>query len=952
MTVDPAAANHGVDGTAPASDGQEPPLDNNRATVLEALMLFEAPSAAAAKPKPKPAEQGQEHRADAAKDAAEAMEVASVDEGPPPPPPPRSELAGKRIVGCQVPGCTERDLSALKPYYQRYKICQFHGSATEVQLNGAPHRFCQQCGRFHPIKEFDRLNHSCRARLLTMKKRRQRKMDAKSAPATDKLLDTSLLLYDQLLEVPLPFVDHAGRMPSQASGGASTAGFDNFPAAPSQAGAALAPGQLAASLPPLHQQQQHSPLGQPLHGPMHAYRPVQAQAQGVALLPSAPQQQQQHQQSFPVMLPLEVAVPLEPPLEVAPAQQRGFPDPAAGEPALLPPTSLKQLQEYEHQQEHLQAPPLPPQEHQQQVLYVQQPYWQHSQHHVARGPAPALRQQQQQQQQQQQSQHQHQQPQPQLTPAIQFAQLLLRKGLRPLAPPELRDFLFSVRVDQEKLPCAAPELFRDFFAAEAEVEVACKRQQGLLHMVVAARLPGEARHVLAAAGAPGLAEHLLRGPHGGAFWSRLRLEVQVDKEVVVADQGRLCEVINGATLGCACAKPLRPAIEVVRPLCLLNGLPAVLTAEGDVLEDKAVSFDIRSAHRFHRVQCVKQGRRPLPMEREAADDDTGSRGGAANTTTAAAGIMSSSMSDNNHAIAQEAIESGSAASQGQAQQEYIEFGMLRVGAAFSAPDSDDIDGPAVELAGSPPPRSFTARVQAYRGQFTSNAKPLFVTDCPMALEEVLSLEEEPMRFFGLDEESSVDLLLVELGAALKHEDATASDVPRALAPTLYNLLCVACDRGWPQVTTRLLALAAKIDDAEAWRDCLDEEARRAAQQAAQAASMAAPHAQPQAQAQAPLALTLLQRAVAASSRGVVHVLLPWAAAHAAHPLAAEACPMTPGPFGVTALHLAALLPDGGRIAMALTGNTQAYVMWLTSQDHFRMTPTEYVKALAGAPPRH
>eukprot|EP00958_Prasinococcus_capsulatus_P025026 scaffold4074_cov254-Prasinococcus_capsulatus_cf.AAC.3 len=69
------------------------------------------------------------------------------------------------------------------------------------------------------------------------------------------------------------------------------------------------------------------------------------------------------------------------------------------------------------------------------------------------------------------------------------------------------------------------------------------------------------------------------------------------------------------------------------------------------------------------------------------------------------------MSDNNHAIAQEAIESGSAASQGQAQQEYIEFGMLRVGAAFSAPDSDDIDGPAVELAGSPPPRSFTARVQ-------------------------------------------------------------------------------------------------------------------------------------------------------------------------------------------------------------------------------------------------
>ena len=60
----------------------------------------------------------------------------------------------------------------------------------------------------------------------------------------------------------------------------------------------------------------------------------------------------------------------------------------------------------------------------------------------------------------------------------------------------------------------------------------------------------------------------------------------------------------------------------------------------------------------------------------------------------------------------------------------------------------------------------------------------------------------------------------------------------------------------------------------------------------------------------PGALTLLQRAVVASSRALVHVLLPWFEAHPNHPLSSELCPWWQGEHGVTALHLSALLQDG------------------------------------------
>jgi len=40
-------------------------------------------------------------------------------------------------------------------YYRRYKVCLKHASSPMVMLRGIPQRFCQQCGTFHPIGEFD-----------------------------------------------------------------------------------------------------------------------------------------------------------------------------------------------------------------------------------------------------------------------------------------------------------------------------------------------------------------------------------------------------------------------------------------------------------------------------------------------------------------------------------------------------------------------------------------------------------------------------------------------------------------------------------------------------------------------------------------------------------------------------------------------------------------------------
>ncbi|KAJ1269106.1 hypothetical protein BS78_07G185000 [Paspalum vaginatum] len=74
---------------------------------------------------------------------------------------------------CQVEGCNV-DLTAVKPYYCRHKVCKMHSKTARVIVNGLEQRFCQQCSRFHQLSEFDQGKRSCRRRLAGHNERRRR----------------------------------------------------------------------------------------------------------------------------------------------------------------------------------------------------------------------------------------------------------------------------------------------------------------------------------------------------------------------------------------------------------------------------------------------------------------------------------------------------------------------------------------------------------------------------------------------------------------------------------------------------------------------------------------------------------------------------------------------------------------------------------------------------------
>lgn len=46
-------------------------------------------------------------------------------------------------------------LGAAKAYYQRHKVCAIHLSAMCAKVGGVDSRFCQQCGKFQPLEDFD-----------------------------------------------------------------------------------------------------------------------------------------------------------------------------------------------------------------------------------------------------------------------------------------------------------------------------------------------------------------------------------------------------------------------------------------------------------------------------------------------------------------------------------------------------------------------------------------------------------------------------------------------------------------------------------------------------------------------------------------------------------------------------------------------------------------------------
>lgn len=72
---------------------------------------------------------------------------------------------------CQVESCG-RDLSHLSTYHQRCRICEIHIKESNFLRAGIMQRFCQQCGRCHPMDAFQGQKRSCVEQLAKHNARR------------------------------------------------------------------------------------------------------------------------------------------------------------------------------------------------------------------------------------------------------------------------------------------------------------------------------------------------------------------------------------------------------------------------------------------------------------------------------------------------------------------------------------------------------------------------------------------------------------------------------------------------------------------------------------------------------------------------------------------------------------------------------------------------------------
>mmetsp|Transcript_8848 Transcript_8848/g.17592 ORF Transcript_8848/g.17592 Transcript_8848/m.17592 type:complete len:978 (+) Transcript_8848:171-3104(+) len=77
-------------------------------------------------------------------------------------------------VECQADGCLVNLVELKKKYYTRYRVCPDHQKAMCSIVGGEKKRFCQQCGKFHALAEFDGNKKSCIARLEKHNVRRKR----------------------------------------------------------------------------------------------------------------------------------------------------------------------------------------------------------------------------------------------------------------------------------------------------------------------------------------------------------------------------------------------------------------------------------------------------------------------------------------------------------------------------------------------------------------------------------------------------------------------------------------------------------------------------------------------------------------------------------------------------------------------------------------------------------
>ncbi|EEF45453.1 squamosa promoter-binding-like protein 7 [Ricinus communis] len=103
----------------------------------------------------------------------------------------RTTRSSSGITRCQVPGC-EVDISELKGYHKRHRVCLRCATAGSVLLDGHRKRYCQQCGKFHLLPDFDEGKRSCRRKLERHNDRRRRKPHDSKGTAVDKEIQGEL----------------------------------------------------------------------------------------------------------------------------------------------------------------------------------------------------------------------------------------------------------------------------------------------------------------------------------------------------------------------------------------------------------------------------------------------------------------------------------------------------------------------------------------------------------------------------------------------------------------------------------------------------------------------------------------------------------------------------------------------------------------------------------------
>ncbi|XP_022760465.1 squamosa promoter-binding-like protein 7 isoform X2 [Durio zibethinus] len=86
----------------------------------------------------------------------------------------RTGRCGPGTCRCQVPSC-KADISELKGYHRRHRVCLRCANSTTVLIDGESKRYCQQCGKFHLLSDFDEGKRSCRRKLERHNNRRRRK---------------------------------------------------------------------------------------------------------------------------------------------------------------------------------------------------------------------------------------------------------------------------------------------------------------------------------------------------------------------------------------------------------------------------------------------------------------------------------------------------------------------------------------------------------------------------------------------------------------------------------------------------------------------------------------------------------------------------------------------------------------------------------------------------------